>query len=45
MASRSANACWLRLRLLGLGTVLQQPLERFGQVADLQGWHGLHPQL
>jgi len=30
---------------VGLGTVLQQPVERFGQVADLQGWHGLHPGL
>jgi hypothetical protein len=26
--------------LVGLGAVLQQPVERFGQVADLERWHG-----
>ena len=26
--------------LVGLGPVLQQPVERFRQVADLQGGHG-----
>ena len=25
--------------LVGLGAVLQQPVKRFRQVADLQGWH------
>jgi hypothetical protein len=27
--------------LVGLGAVLKQPVQRLGQIADLQGWHGL----
>ena len=26
--------------LVGLGAVLQKPVQRLGQIADLQGWHG-----
>jgi hypothetical protein len=25
---------------VGLGAVLQKPVQRLGQIADLQGWHG-----